>query len=324
MTTAPAADDAAAAPLSLRLAVTSACDLHCIYCSPESTACSNAGYDRVSLDELLWFVRTTQQFFPVKKIHLTGGEPLMREGVAALVHALARTGVGDLALTTNGQRLSILAAALAHAGLRRINVSLDSRCPDVYARITRGGKVQPVLDGIAAARAAGLAIKLNMVVLRGYNDAEIISHARFALAHGCELRFLELMPIGCARALFATAHMPAADIMATLATTFTLSPLPPRTAQHQQFILSNGCGSACTTGIIASVSQPFCSGCRRLRLTAEGTLLGCLARPNTVDVLPILRARDTDGVHRALVTALQHKRHDTSFDQPTSMIAIGG
>lgn len=324
MTAALAADDPAPAPLSLRLAVTSACDLHCIYCSPASPACFNAGYDRVSLDELLWFVRTTQQFFPIQKIHLTGGEPLMREGLTALVHALARSGVADLALTTNGQRLSTLAAALAHAGLRRINVSLDSRHPAVYARITRGGHLQPVLDGIAAARAAGLAVKLNMVVLRGYNDAEIISHARFALAHGCELRFLELMPIGCARALFAAAHMPAADIVATLATAFTLSPLPPRTAQHQQFLLSNGCGSACTAGIIASVSQPFCSGCRRLRLTAAGSLLGCLARPHTLDVLPILRARDAGGLHRALLAALQHKRHDASFDQPTSMIVIGG
>lgn len=323
MTAAPATEDAAAAPLSLRLAVTSACDLRCIYCTPGSSACSNAAYDRVSLDELLWFVRTTQQLFPVHKVHLTGGEPLMRDGLVALIHALTATGVPDLALTTNGQRLCTLAPALAYAGLRRVNISLDSLRPAVYTRITRGGHLQPVLDGIAAARAAGLAVKLNMVVLRSCNDDDIISHAHFALQHGCDIRYLELMPIGCARALFAAAHMPAADIIASLATTFTLSPLPPRASQHQQFLLSNG-GAACTAGIIASVSQPFCAGCRRLRLTADGMLLGCLARSHTIDILPLLRTRDQPGLLHALNAALHHKRHDTSFDQPSSMIAIGG
>ena len=316
--------DSPPAPLALRLAITAACNLHCIYCSPESAPSSSPRYDRISLHELLWFVRSAQRFAPVQKVHLTGGEPLLRKGLPAFVHALAATGVPDIALTTNGQRLATLAATLAHAGLRRINVSLDTLRPHVYSRITRGAQLQPVLDGIAAARAAGLSVKLNMVVLRGWNDDELPSLARFALDHGCHIRFLELMPIGCARPLFLSAYLPAALIAAALSAHFSLTPLPSTPACHQRFLLSNGCRAQCTAGIIASVSQPFCTGCRRLRLTAGGALLGCLARPHALDLLPHLRARNVDGLHLALCAALQHKRHDSSFDQPVSMVSIGG
>jgi len=316
--------DSPPAPLALRIAVTPACDLQCIYCTPPSTACCSHPHDPISLDELLWFVHTAQLFFPVEKVHLTGGEPLLRHGLPALLHALAASAVPDIALTTNGQRLAPLANTLANAGLRRINISLDSLRPDVYARITRGAQLQPVLDGIAAAQAAGLAVKLNMVVLRGWNDDELPALARFALDHGCDVRFLELMPIGCARRLFHTAYVPAPLIAAALSAHFSLSPLTPRPACHQRFLLSNGCRATCTAGIIASVSQPFCPACRRLRLTANGALLGCLARPHSLDILPLLRSRNAHALHHALAAALQLKRHDSSFDQPVSMVSIGG
>ncbi|MCX7847722.1 MAG: radical SAM protein [bacterium] len=310
--------------LSLRLAVTNACDLRCVYCRPESAASSIASYDRLGFDDFLWLVRTVQQRFALRKVHLTGGEPLMRDGLPALIRALAATGIPDLALTTNGQRLASLAPALAHAGLRRVNVSLDSLHPDVYARITRGAPLQPVLDGIAAARAAGLAIKLNMVVLRGWNDHELLHHVHFALTHGCDLRFLELMPISCATKLFLNAYVPASQILSSLAASFSLTPLPTPPGRPQLFRLANGSGAVCTVSTITSVSSPFCNGCHRLRFTADGLLLGCLARPHTLPLLPIIRARDADRLHHALRLALQHKRSDGSFNQPTPMCSIGG
>lgn len=311
-------------PVALRLAVTHACDLSCIYCTPVCHPRSPEAYDRLALDDFLWFVRQTCQIFDVRKVHLTGGEPLLRDGLTALIHALATTGVPDLAVSTNGQRLALLSPALAHAGLHRVNVSIDSLRPDVYARITRGGKLDHVLNGISTARAAGLAVKLNMVVLRGVNDDELVDYVHFAMAHHCEVRFLELMPIGCAREFFNTTYLPAAQFLARLANAFALVPQHVQPGQSQRFLAYDAHGNACSIGIIASVSQPFCRGCHRLRLTANGALIGCLARPHKTDIVHLIRARDASRLAATLRDALLLKRYDSSFHQPTSMLFIGG
>jgi cyclic pyranopterin phosphate synthase len=194
-------------------------------------------------------------------------------------------------LTTCGQQLAEKASGLKQAGLDRINVSLDSLNPATYAEISRGGVLEKTLTGIVAARQAGLhPVKLNMVVLRGKNDGEVSDLVRFAMKHDCQVRFLELMPIGEAAADFGASFVPSAEVRERLAGTFSLTALPVDPAStSRDFLALDGHGRSTVVGFISPYSEPFCGGCWRLRLTATGFLIGCLARPVGIQLAPLLR-----------------------------------
>jgi len=212
--------------LDLRVSVTDRCQLRCRYCRPAAGVTVRPRADLLRFAEIAAFVRQLQRSYDVRKVRLTGGEPLARAGLSELVRMLAGLGVPDLALTTNGQWLAAQAPELQAAGLRRVNVSLDSLDPRVFRRLSRGGELARTLAGIAAALAQGLRpVKLNMLVLRGVNADEVRDLTAYALASGCEVRFLELMPIGLPAAQFARWFVAADTVRDMLARDYRLTPL---------------------------------------------------------------------------------------------------
>ena len=315
--------------LSLRVSVTDRCGLRCAYCSPASGSPQLAPDENLSYQAIAGFVRLLQARFGLAQVRLTGGEPLLRPRIERLVAMLAAQGVADLALTTSGQQLARLAGPLQQAGLKRINISLDSLDPAAFADLSGGGALHATLAGIEAALEAGLRpVKLNMVVLRGRNDHEVSGLVRFAMEHGCQARFLELMPIGAAEAGFEDLFVPSAEIRERLSREFTLTPLPfdPRSTSRN-YVARDRRGLTTTVGFISPSSEPFCSACPRLRLTAAGMLLGCLARPDGIPIAPLLRdpsALNEGAIAAAVGQALNMKRRDGAFVQPRAMVGIGG
>ena len=319
----------ARSPLQLRISVTDRCSLRCGYCAPENGSAKVAREEVLSYEEITRFVTVMQAQYGLTQVRLTGGEPLLRAGLDRLVAMLAQAGAADLALTTNGQQLAEMAGPLRQAGLNRINISLDSLSPATFAAITHGGILENTLAGIVAARRAGLdPVKLNMVVMRGENDREVADLVRFAAAHSCQVRFLELMPIGVAATGFEERFVSSAEVLEKLAGEFAMTELPvdPRSTSRN-FVAEDQSGRWTTIGFISPSSQPFCAGCRRLRLTAAGVLLGCLARPTGIPIAPLLRSGsepDAEALVAAVEQALGMKRSDSEFVQPQAMLGIGG
>jgi len=282
-----------ARPVSLRLSITDKCDQRCIYCMPAGGVELVSHEDVLSFEEFARFVRVMRDAFGLTKVHITGGEPLVRRNVVGFVSMLASQEIVDLALTTNGQRLASMATDLKKAGLHRVNVSLDSLDPGLYAEITRSGDLVSVLRGIEAARAAGLApIKLNVVALRGCNDDEFTALAAYAFEHDCEIRFIELMPIGCAAGLFEEHFIGADEVRERLAERFSLSPLPERPGASSRSYVADDGALRGVVGFISPETHPFCAGCRRLRLTCTGQLIACLAEREGPSIRDLLRSCD--------------------------------
>ncbi|MDR7464887.1 MAG: GTP 3',8-cyclase MoaA [Armatimonadota bacterium] len=314
----------------LRISLTDRCNLRCVYCMPAEGIDFRPPEELLRDDELLLLVRIAAGL-GVRKVRLTGGEPTVRPGIVDLVAAInAVPGIEDLSMTTNGLLLDSLAEDLARAGLRRVNVSLDTPDPQKYARITRGGRVERVLAGIARAQAAGLApMKINTVVVRGFNEEDVVSLARFTLDHAWEVRFIEVMPFGAvadlADAGIVTSEETKARIQAALG---PLEPVdlsgddPARTYRLP--------GAAGRLGFISPVSQPFCSRCGRLRLTADGRLRLCLLRDDEVDLLTPLRAGASPEELREIFAAGAYRRPfghalaERLFPEKRVMIQIGG
>ena len=316
-------------PLSLRISVTDRCQLRCRYCMPSEGVPMDTHDDILRYEEIIDFVRVLAAKFGLSKVHLTGGEPLVRAGVADLVSMLAAEGVGDLALTTNGQLLPEVAGMLKDAGLNRVNISLDTLDAATYTQLTRGGQLPRTLDGLAAALASGLTpVKINVTVMRGVNSDQLGDIAAFAIASGCEVRFGELMPIGPAADDFTGTFVSTADVRASLSSVFDLRALPPVAGSStRRYAAQDTAGRRGVIGFISPVSAPFCRGCRRVRLTATGQLVGCLAVGTGPDVRPVLRkAGPTDGDELAkLVTgALGLKRSDRSFITTNLISKTGG
>ena len=316
-------------PVSLRVSVTDRCSLRCTYCVPARRVSVAPREDVLSDEEIVRVVLALDAHFGLEQVRITGGEPLLRPDLDRLVAGLAEAGAPDLALTTNGQKLSGLAERLRRAGLKRVNVSLDSLEPRTFAAITRGGLLERTLSGIAAAQAAGLnPLKLNMVVMRGENDHEVANLMRFALDHGCQMRFLELMPIGEAAAGFEELFVPTSEVRERLREEFELEALPVDPAGTSRNVsIRDGSGRSAIAGFISPYSEPFCSGCRRLRLTSTGVLIGCLARAEGIPLAPLLRG-SRDGNDTELIAAatgaLDMKRRNEAFTQPRAMVGIGG
>ncbi len=313
----------------LRISVTDRCNLRCVYCLPASGVRWMPRDEVLRNDEIAAVVRTGLRL-GISHVRLTGGEPLVREGLLDLVRMLSGlSGLADLALTTNGVLLADQAQALRAAGLTRINISLDTLQPDRFRRITRFGEITDVRRGIMAALEAGLdPVKLNMVVVRGVNDDEIADLAALTQSLPVEVRFIELMPIGD---YFSREKLvPAAEILSGVERLGMLSPVAS----------GAGCGPARTfrlpdargkIGIISAVTQAFCASCNRLRLTATGTLRPCLDDEQAVDLKPALRpVIDEDGLAACIRTAVAAKpeRHAMAEREVGStrmcMAGVGG
>lgn len=273
----------------LRLSLTDACNFRCVYCMPEDMT-FRPGSELLRDDEIFRLVRLFARL-GFEKIRLTGGEPALRENLTGIVSGIAGTpGVREVALTTNGTRLAELARPLVRAGLRRINIRLDTLDPAKFWGMSRGGGLDDVWMGILAADAAGLAIKLNAVVVRGRNDREDAAElARLTFSRPWEVRFLELMPIG-RLADFQREHLvPEKELRETLQAAFgPLRPVrgPPSSGPARRYRFDGAVG---TVGFISSVTNPFCGGCARARLTADGRFRLCLLRENQTDLLTPLR-----------------------------------
>ncbi len=315
--------------VSLRISVTDRCQMRCVYCVPPQGPPREEEGPLLTFEEIARFVRGVRSAFPVLKVRITGGEPLARPGLAELVRRLSREGIEDLAITTNGGLLAGAAAELKRAGLRRVNVSLDSLDPDVYRALTRGGDVRTVLEGIEEAVRCGLEpVKINAILLRGYNDREVVRLARWALDRRCAIRFLELMPLGCARLVQPSLFVPYAEAFEKISGAFALSPLAPGPGQtSRDYLAADPQGRKGIVGFVSSVTCPFCAGCMRLRLTSRGRLIGCLARDEGRDIRDLLRSssgESTRAIGEIAAAEIEAKGPRGAFERADAMSAIGG
>lgn len=292
----------------LRISLTDHCNLRCVYCMPEDmTFRPNA--ELMQDDELLILVKMFAGL-GFDKIRLTGGEPTVRAHVVDLVRGIAATpGVRSLSMTTNGVLLGKLAEPLKEAGLQRVNVSIDTLNPDKFKRLTRWGSLDQVWKGIEAAERAGLApVKLNAVVVRGYNESDVVDLAALTLEHPWQMRFIEMMPFAGATEFQQTQVVKASEMIERIQA--GLGPLTPVNEGHLDgeariFRLPNALGEV---GFISSVSLPFCASCTRARLTADGKLRLCLLRENEVDLLTPLRQGATlEDLRQLIVGGVWHK-----------------
>jgi cyclic pyranopterin phosphate synthase len=314
----------------LRISVTDRCNLRCVYCMPEEGLVYLPRDDLLTFDEIVRMARVAKTM-GVSTVRLTGGEPLMRSGLTALVARLADIGFDDLALTTNGTGLARQARSLASAGLRRINISCDSLRPERFAAIRRRGNLDSVLDAMAAAEAAGLTpTKVNVVLLRGHNDDEILDFASFARTTGRIVRFIEFMPLDGERRWTKERLVPGRKVLEKISEVWPLEPIPAEDvhAPAERFRFRDGHGEI---GLISSVTEPFCGNCNRLRLTADGALRNCLFSHHESGVRNVLRQNGTDAqlaqLFRDAVGAKfpGHGINEPGFLSPVrSMSMIGG
>jgi cyclic pyranopterin phosphate synthase len=315
----------------LRLSVTDRCNLRCRYCMPEE------GVEMIEHGDLLTYeeINKVIEVFArngISKVRLTGGEPLVRRGVVDLVKGIAKIeGIKDLSLTTNGVLLKEYVKALAAAGLRRVNVSLDTLRPDRFAYITRRDKFKEVWEGIETALAHRLSpVKLNVVVIKGFNDDEIKDFARLSLTYPLHIRFIEFMPLGQANIWNGEGVISSAQIMEEIAAIGELLPRGPEAndGPAKRYYLR---GSAGEIGFISPISSHFCAQCNRLRLTPDGKIRTCLFSDEEIDLRGVLRAAGhEEKIEDVLYQALQakpegHRIGDLRFKKcQRGMHAIGG
>jgi cyclic pyranopterin phosphate synthase len=313
----------------LRISVTDRCNFRCTYCMPEEGMQWVPRSGVLTFEEIERLARLFVGRFDVEGIRLTGGEPTVRAHLPMLVRKLAVLGA-DLALTTNGSTFRSLAHELRDAGLRRVNISLDTLRADRFLQMTRRDELERVLDGIEAAKEAGFApVKINAVVQRDVNDDEIVDLARFGRDQGVEVRFIEFMPLD------ATGHWVNAqvvgqdEIVTAINSAFPLEPVPARgAAPADRWRYLDGKG---TVGVIPSVTKPFCGDCDRVRLTADGQFRTCLFATDEFDLMHLMRAGATDDelaaeIQRAVGTKWAgHQINQVTFVRPRrTMSQIGG
>ena len=312
----------------LRISVTDRCNFRCTYCMPEEGMTWLPRSEVLTFEELERVARVLVEQHGIRSIRLTGGEPTVRAHLPVLVSKLAALPV-DLALTTNGATLVSVAAGLAAAGLRRVNVSLDSLRPERFAEITRRDQLDDVLAGIDAAIEAGLTpVKVNVVVVRGVNDDEVLDIARYGREHGVTVRFIEWMPLDGGDAWTNDQVVTQAEIVERISTQFPLEPVQRGSEPAERFRYLDGAGEV---GVIPSVTRPFCEQCDRIRLTADGQLRSCLFSLEDHDLRTILRTGGTDAELSDAIEACVdakwagHAINQVQFVKPRrSMSQIGG
>ncbi len=317
----------------LRVSLTDRCNLRCSYCMPAEGLEWLPKPELLTDAELVRLIGLAVTRLGITEVRFTGGEPLLRRGLAGIVAQVAALRPRpEMSLTTNGIGLDRLAAPLQAAGLDRINVSLDTLSADVFVQLARRDRLADVLAGLEAAAATGLApVKVNTVLMRGVNDHEAVPLLRYCLAHGYQLRFIEQMPLDAQHGWRRAEMITADEILASLSAEFTLAPDDPAdrgSAPAEEFLVDGG---PAKVGIIGSVTRPFCGACDRIRLTADGQLRNCLFARDENDLRTPLRAGATDDELAArwldCVKAKLpgHGINDPGFLQPTRpMSAIGG
>lgn len=286
----------------LRVSLTDRCNFRCVYCMPETGVVFHPHSHHLSDEELLRVIGITASI-GFDRVRLTGGEPTVRPNLVPIVEGIARIpGIREIAMTTNGMRLEKLAEPLAHVGLKRVNISIDTLDAERFSKITRFGKLDSVWRGILAAEHAGLTpIKLNSVIVRGYNEDDLLELAGLTRDRPWDMRFIEMMPLGSIADFQVESIVTADEMKRRIELAFgELEPLewdghnPAR-----PYRLPGGVG---TLGFISSVSAPFCAGCDRTRLTSDGRLRLCLLRDDEVDLLTPIRSGATDDELRALIS----------------------
>ena len=326
--TVPLVDSFGRVHRDLRISITDRCNFRCTYCMPAEGMAWLPRSEVLSFEEIHRVARILVERFGIESIRLTGGEPTIRAHLPRLVAMLSELGV-DLALTTNGATLRLVAQDLAAAGLTRINVSCDSLRPNRFAEITKRDSLAAVLDGIDAALEAGLnPVKLNVVAMRGVNEDELVDFAVFGRDKGVIVRFIEFMPLDAQQAWTNDQVLTYDEIRATIAKAFPLEAMQRGSAPAERFRYLDGKGEI---GIIASVTQNFCSTCDRVRLTAEGGFRTCLFATEEQDLRALLRNGASDDELAAMVAQAVggklagHQINQVHFIRPSkSMSQIGG
>ncbi len=311
-------------PLYLRLSVTSRCNLRCRYCRPargDGQTSSDGASDR----ELLGLVDLVHQEFPIYKVRITGGEPLLRPGLPDLVGQIRSRMPGvELAMTTNATELRRYAAAIRRASVEFLNISLDTLDAEAYRKLTRGGNLALILEGIQAACEAGFpSIRLNTVLLRSFNGNHLPELVRFAAKWNCELRFIELMPYGEGADLYETEYLPGDEALAALRAEFAyLGPAQgSATARRHRLMVE---GRQQIVGFITTVSHPFCDGCDRARLDSRGRLYTCLRTREGVDLLGPFRAGRLDLLRQRIRAEIPNKTIPQGIWPSHNLVTIGG
>ena len=318
----------------LRISVTDRCNFRCTYCMPEEGMRWMPRSEILTFEEIERVARLFVERFGVDGIRLTGGEPTVRAHLPVLVAKLARLGV-DMALTTNGATFRNLAHELREAGLRRVNISLDTLDRAKFEQMTRRDELPAVLDGIDAAIEAGFdPVKINAVVQRGVNDDEIVPLARFGRERGVEIRFIEFMPLDAAGNWLHDDVVGQDEIVARLAAEFPLEPVPARgaaPADRWRYTDGGAAPGGDMVGVIPTVTKPFCGDCDRVRLTADGQFRTCLFETREFDVREVLRTGGSDDdlaalIQRAVGTKWAgHQIGQVTFVKPRrTMSQIGG
>ncbi len=314
----------------LRIAVTDRCNLRCTYCMPEEGIEPKRHEEILSMEEIIRLVRILAGE-GIRKVRLTGGEPLVRKNIEALIRGIrAVDGIEEISLTTNGILLEKMAVSLKEAGLDRANVSLDTLKADKYHEITRLGELDKVLRGIRAAKKAGLnPVKVNAVAIRGFNEDELIDFARFAIEEKLHVRFIELMPVGESSET-GESYISMEEILSTIGKAYELEEIPrgPKAGPSRDFEIK---GTEGRIGVIAALTNHFCSDCNRMRLTADGKFRPCLFASTEFDIREVLRSGADDGEIREFYhEVLRHKpkEHRMTYEkyecQDRRMSQIGG
>jgi cyclic pyranopterin phosphate synthase len=312
----------------LRLSVTDRCNLRCTYCMPSAGVPKLGHSDILGYEELLR-VASAAVAIGVEKVRVTGGEPLVRKGIIGFLENIARIpGLKRLVLTTNGILLKEMAADLKAAGVESLNISLDSLHPDTFSRITRGGDLRQVLEGIETAERAGFSyIKINVVVMRGVNDAEVTDFAALTLDHPWRVRFIEYMPTLAEPGWKATV-VPGAEILARLSRRFAMADEVSENlagpARYQRIA-----GAAGLVGVITPVSCHFCHECNRIRVTSTGVAKSCLFAAKMHDLKPLLKTGEAVALQEALRSVVRDKPERHAIAEPAHhphipMSQVGG
>ncbi|MEE3501807.1 GTP 3',8-cyclase MoaA [Acidiphilium acidophilum] len=308
----------------LRISVTDRCDFRCVYCMAEDMSFLPKR-DLLSLEELerlaVAFIR-----LGVRKLRLTGGEPLVRRGVMALVNRLGLQighGLDELTLTTNGSQLARYADELAAAGVRRLNVSIDTLDEAKFASITRWGRLPQVIEGVMAAKQAGLRIKINAVALKGVNEHEFDTMLAWCGEHGFDLCLIETMPLGEIEGDRMDQYLPLSVVRQRLAANWTLTPSTYATGGPARYFDIAETGTR--LGLITPLTHNFCESCNRVRLTCTGTLYMCLGQDDAADLRGVMRASDNDQILEDAIRAAiarKPKGHDFVIDRTRSGPAV--
>jgi cyclic pyranopterin phosphate synthase len=317
----------------LRLSVTEHCNYRCFYCRDDEHTLNCKREDILSYEDIEKIVQLFTQL-GITKVRLTGGEPLLRRGIAKIAKLISRIdGINDVPLSTNAHLLEKFAGKLYQNGINRVNISIDSLIPERFEKVTRGGDLSEVIKGIDAAIQAGMhPIKMNMVAMRGVNEDEIESMIDFAINKGIDIRFIETMPIGSAGIEALTQHISEKDILAKINKHLNnqLTPIASnKTAGPAHNFKIKGTNS--TVGIISAVSNNFCQTCNRIRLTAKGDLILCLGQQDSISLRDAVRSDLTDDeIKSMIINAINKKPEKHEFNSVIDnisnrqMVEIGG